>query len=267
MEEAKTLRAQRFSECVSDSVEPGVGVISYQLLSRSYPGFQKTEAYLAPWIERFGCKEVLELGAGANPALSSEYVRDAGINYTISDLSSKELAKAGDNFDQLVFDVEQPEVSQELTERFDCVFSKLMAEHISDAQTFHCNVRNLLRPGGLSIHFFPTLWALPFAANRFLPAFISRLLQQALVPRDHHQHDKFPARYDWSRGPTKSVVQRLEALGFEVLLYEGYFGHFYYSRKLPLLHFAEMIKSRFLLRRPVPQLCSYATVILRKKSA
>ncbi len=266
MEEAKTLYTQRLADCASDSGEPGDRVISYQLLSRSYPGFQSTEAYLAPWIERFRCKEILELGAGANPALSSKYVRDSGLKYAISDSSSKELAKADANFDQFVLDVEQAEVPQELAGRFDCVFSKLMAEHISDAQRFHQNVRNMLRPGGISIHFFPTLWALPFTVNRFLPAFISGFLQQALVPRNHHQHDKFPARYDWSRGPTKGMIERLEALGFQVLLYEGYFGHYYYYRKLPLLHRAEMVKSRFLLKRPVPQLCSYATVVLRKNS-
>jgi hypothetical protein len=82
-------------------------------------------------------------------------------------------------------------------------------------------------------------------------------------PRDRHRHEKFTAYYNWSRGPSKVMIERFQNLGFEVLHYTGYFGHPYY-RKLPLLAQLEAWKSRRLLQHPVPQLCAYATVVLRK---
>jgi hypothetical protein len=82
-------------------------------------------------------------------------------------------------------------------------------------------------------------------------------------PRDEHLHGKFSAYYSWSRGPSNSMIRRFEEIGFEIIDYRGYFGHYYYQ-KLPWLHRLEMFKSKLLLKYPVPQLCSYARVVLRK---
>lgn len=244
-------------------------MIAYEVLSPKWPGFGETEGYLGPWIERYHCKDILEIGAGANPALNRAYVKEAGLRYVISDINAGELSKAkpqyGAEFDPLVLDVEQTEYSQLLAGQFDCIFSKLTGEHIGDAQVFHQNVHTMLRPGGLAVHFFATLWALPFTVNHLLPNFLSGPLQQAVAPRDLHWESKFPARYSWSRGPTKTMVRRLENIGFEVMYYIGYFGHFYYEHKMPILHKMEMLKSEILVKNPVPQLCSYATIILRKQ--
>jgi hypothetical protein len=82
-------------------------------------------------------------------------------------------------------------------------------------------------------------------------------------PRDEHLHGKFSAYYSWSRGPSNSMIRRFEEIGFEIIDYRGYFGHYYYQ-KLPWLHRLEMFKSKLLLKYSVPQLCSYARVVLRK---
>ncbi len=244
-------------------------MIAYEVMSSKWPGWGETQNFLAPLIDHYHCKDILEMGAGANPVLDKTYVRGANLRYVISDINPGELAKAetkhGGGFDQLLMDVEDTEVAQRLAGQFDCIFSKLMGEHIADARVFHQNVHKMLRPGGLAVHFFATLWALPFAVNRLLPNFLSGPLQQAIAPRDLHWESKFPARYSWSRGPTKTMVKRLESIGFEVENYVGYFGHFYYQKRLPILHKLEMLKSEMLVKNPVPQLCSYATVILRKQ--
>jgi hypothetical protein len=59
------------------------------------------------------------------------------------------------------------------------------------------------------------------------------------------------------------MLERFQSLGFEILNFTGYFGHYYYFR-LPWIYRLERIKSRYLLKHPVPQLCCYATVVLRK---
>jgi hypothetical protein len=105
---------------------------------------------------------------------------------------------------------------------------------------------------------------LPFAANRLLPEPLADLALGIVSPRkDRYRHEKFPAYYSWSRGPSKAALQRFQSLGFEVLRYSGYFGHAYY-KSLPLLDRLERWKSEQLLRHPIPHLCSYATVLLRK---
>jgi hypothetical protein len=59
------------------------------------------------------------------------------------------------------------------------------------------------------------------------------------------------------------MIRRFETLGYEVIRYTGYFGHPYY-RRIPFLERLERGKIKILLQRPVAQLCSYATLVLRK---
>jgi hypothetical protein len=140
----------------------------------------------------------------------------------------------------------------------------MVGEHISDGEECHKNIYKMLRPGGISAHCFSTLWTLPFALNRLLPAWVTNPLLNIFGPRDEYRHAKFKAYYSWSRGLSKRMIQRFEGLGFEVLSYTGYFGHAYYRDRLPILEPMEILKSRLLLKYPVPQLCSYATLVLRK---
>jgi hypothetical protein len=58
------------------------------------------------------------------------------------------------------------------------------------------------------------------------------------------------------------MLQRFEDIGYDVIAYRGYFGHWYYSRVKPL-HRLEFWKTRALLALPNPLLCSYALVALR----
>ena len=238
-------------------------ILSYQPLSL-FPGWSGAAAFLEPLIEEFGCRRVLEAGAGANPTLSPAYVRDHGISCITSDIDAHELEKADSVFDRLVIDLSSS-IRPDLMGQFDCVFSRMVGEHVCDGRQFHQNMYDLLTPGGISVHCLSTLWCLPFAANMLLPEVLSRHLLSTFSPRqDGHKHGKFPARYSWGRGPTKKMISRFEDLGFEIVNYTGYFGHPYYVHRLPLLHRAEVLKARLLLRWPTPHLCSYATIVLRK---
>lgn len=208
-------------------------------------------------------KRILEIGSGANPTLAPDDVRANGLSYVTSDLSSEELEKADGAFERLVLDLSAENIDSALSGSFDFVFSRMVAEHVKDGHTYHSNIYKLLRPGGISAHCFSTLWTLPFAANRFAPESLTSLALDYFSPRDRHRHDKFPAYYSWGRGPSNAMIRRFQALGFEIVRYTGYFGHAYY-KGLPLLDRLEAWKSRQLLQHPIPQLCAYATVVVRK---
>lgn len=229
-----------------------------------FPGWGDAPGFFKSLISEYECRRILEVGSGANPTLPAEYVRSTGLNYVTNDLSAEELVKADSAFEQLVLDLSTENLAPELTGSFDCVLSRMVGEHVKDGARYYRNIFRLLRAGGITAHCFSTLWCLPFAANRFMPDFASELLLNFVAPRDRHQHGKFKAYYSWSRGPSKQMVSGFENLGFQVLNYTGYFGHPYYRSRMPWLDRLETLKTRALVNHPVPQLCSYATLVLRK---
>jgi SAM-dependent methyltransferase len=215
-------------------------------------GWQSKEAVARTLAMRH--ERVCEVGAGASPLLSARE------GYVLLDISATELAKAGDGYHSIVADLCSPEFSSD--GGFDFVFSLSTAEHIRDPERFHRNIRLMLRPGGIALHFFPTLHATPFVANRLLPDAVSRRLLLAIHPSriPEGKHAKFPAYYRWCLGPSSRQIRRLEQCGFSVECYSGYFGHGYY-RRLGLQPVVDLT-ARWLVQHPIPALTSYALVVL-----
>ncbi len=209
-----------------------------------------------------GARRVLELGGGANPALTLDEVREKRLDYTILDISQTELDKAPAGYRKLQADVASP--LGEVSSQYDFIFSKMLAEHVRDGRVFHQNVLKLLSPGGVAFHFFPTLYAPPYVVNRFLPERFAAWLLRHFSPRDSRQYAKFPAYYSWCRGPSASQLQRLEKLGYEVMRYTGFFGHGAYYAKIPLLRDWHRWCVALLLRHPSPYFTSFAYAVLRK---
>ncbi len=230
-----------------------------------FPGWTDAPEFLAALIEREGPETVLEIGSGANPTLPAERLRGRALRYTTNDVLASELAKAGPAYDTLLLDLATAPPELLPRDAFDLVFSRMVNEHVADGERYHRNIFDVLRPGGVAAHCFSTLYALPFVANRLLPERLASRLLDLFNPRDRDLQDKFPARYSWSRGPSRRMVARLSRLGYEVEEYHGYFGHPYYNRPpLRLLRRLEQAKTAWLCRHPVPALTSYAVVVLRK---
>jgi SAM-dependent methyltransferase len=228
------------------------------------PNWDNGQEWIQRIIDKYGCREILEIGSGSNPALSAKTVSDYGLRYTTNDISLEELAKADEVFTQWVGDFATECLPDDLRNRFDLILSRMVNEHIKDAKAYHVNVHRALKPGGIAAHFFPTLYCLPFLFNRLIPSWLSSPILSVLLPRDFDKHGKFRAYYGWSRGPSRSMFERFEALGFEVLEFDGYFGHGYYTQ-VPFLHRLEILKARLLARNPIPTLCSYSSLVLRKR--
>jgi 2-polyprenyl-3-methyl-5-hydroxy-6-metoxy-1,4-benzoquinol methylase len=211
---------------------------------------------------RPGVVRMCDIGAGAKPTLDVDEIAEFGLDCTLLDISADELAKAPDGYQTLVADVTAPnlEVGQ-----FDLVVSKMLAEHVADAECFHRNVFRMLAPGGTAVHFFPTLYYPWFVVNLLVPEALAQRALRLLHPNRTQagRYAKFPAYYRWCKGPTQQQLQRFTSIGFNIDEYWGGFGTNYLSR-VPPLEKAEMSLAQALVRRPVPQLTSFGMVVLSK---
>jgi 2-polyprenyl-3-methyl-5-hydroxy-6-metoxy-1,4-benzoquinol methylase len=229
-----------------------------------FPGWLEGPALLNSLIERFSPKVVLEIGSGANPTMSIADVARWNVQYITSDIDEAELKKADPVYQTRCVDFSEGELPEDLIGHCDLVFSRMVNEHVRDGKRYHTNIFRMLAPGGVAVHAFSTLYTLPFLANYLMPTGLSARLLQYFAPRDTHQYEKFPAHYSWSRGPTGLALARFRDIGYEIVSYDGYFGHGYYRRRSAFLHNLEMLKTRLLLRAKLPIFCAYAVVVLRK---
>jgi 2-polyprenyl-3-methyl-5-hydroxy-6-metoxy-1,4-benzoquinol methylase len=229
---------------------------------------KKYHQQLRDLVAREEIQKVCDIGGGANPLLSIDEVQKYGLDYTLLDISSEQLAKASDKYKKLQADITDPKLC--LNEEYDLVCSKFLGEHVSSGLIFHKNALNLLRDGGYAFHFFPTLYNLPFITNLILDEKISEPILLFFQPnrKKEGNHGKFKAYYDWCRGPTTENIERFTELGYSVEEYTGFFGHGFYKRKkaLVILALLEGVKSQLLLKYPIPLLTQFAHVLLKKHS-
>jgi SAM-dependent methyltransferase len=216
-------------------------------------------------LEQLGGGRVCELGGGAQPALSLEFLERNRLRCLVVDISEPELRKAPPQYETLVGDVSSTSFrTGEHDGSYDLVFSRVLAEHVRDARQFHRNVHALLRPGGIAMHFFPTLWWPPFLVNRVLPESIAEWILLRVAPYRERSGNtgKFPAYYHWCYGPTRTQVDRLASAGFAVERCVAYFGEESHlpGRVLGKLNHAW---TQRMLRRPNYHLTSYAGYTLR----
>ena len=232
---------------------------------QEFPGWTRSEAFIKGLVQEGGYKSILEIGAGANPTLGTDYLQSKpGMVYTTNDIDATELAKADPRYRTLLADFTKTKI--DLPEKYELIFSKMVNEHVRSGENYYRNIFNCLEPGGTTFHLFSTLYCLPFLINRLVPEFVSSRLLSIFNPRDEFQHAKFKAYYNWSRGPTKAMLNRFESLGFQVKKYNGYFGHPYYRKRVPALHKLEVLKAKILTHTPLPLFTSYAFVELKKPS-
>jgi SAM-dependent methyltransferase len=232
-------------------------MIRFGKTEEAYDGFV---GLLQRLIEENEFKRILDVGGGAQPMLPLEYVEEKNLTYTVLDVSGEELAQAPREYRKIVADIAGPK--GQIEEVYDFVFSRFVAEHVRDAERLHENVWDALRPGGMAVHLFPTVYALPFLVNMLLP----ERLAIWLLPKARREKGKFAAYYKWCTGPNRRAIERFRNLGYEVVEYAGFFGHGYYDR-VPMLRQWHGWLRGALLRRPVSMLTSFAWVILRKPAA
>jgi SAM-dependent methyltransferase len=158
-----------------------------------FPGWKKAPAFLEAIIASRNPEVVLEIGCGPNPTLPLFNSKE--IRYIISDLEEHELKKAPEGYERRVLDMEGERMPEDLLGSCDLVFSRMVNEHVKDGKKYHQNIFDVLKPGGIAVHCFSTLYALPFLVNRVSPNFVADKLLDVFSPRDREYHDRFPAYY------------------------------------------------------------------------
>lgn len=236
--------------------------INYGLSSDAWENVVST---IQDIITQNGFQRIIEIGGGANPTLSSDFIARHGIKYTLLDISQIELDKAPPGYSKVCVDICQENLA--FGEQYDFAFSRMLAEHVVSGERFHRNVRSLLRDGGMAFHFFPTLFAPPFVLNYLIPERLSEFILHLLQPgrEKEGQQGKFPARYSWCRGPIKSQIRKFQDAGYDVMIYRGFFGHEPYYRKIPILHRFHVAFAKWLSSHPIPLITSFAQVVLVKR--
>lgn len=219
------------------------------------------EEKVVGWIRRLGAIDVCDIGGGRNPLLSPEQVDELGLRYTVLDISQGELDLAPSRFATVCADIAGPDF--DIRESFDFMFSKFVAEHVRSGEMLHRNVFQALRPGGHALHYFPTLYSIPFVVNRVMPEALASRVLDVVFPRDRTREEKFPARYSWTRGPTTRQLNRLQSVGFEVVEYRAGFGHDYY-RRIPLMRDVAERWFRTAEHHAWYTFSNFAIVVLRK---
>jgi hypothetical protein len=204
-------------------------------------------------------RSVIEIGGGANPALSKEFVLKYGLEYHVQDIDHEELEKAsGDYFNKYNSPIAN------INYKYDLVITKMVLEHIEDPNAFHKDVQKLMKSNSIAIHFFATLYNIASIPNLILPEKIASQLQQKFNPRTLVQHDKFPAYYRKCFGPTIKNIHYFASLGFIIDTYIGFVGHNYFW-KYKWLYKLENKFSNFLLKLSNPCFCSNAILVLKVK--
>ena len=235
--------------------------ITYQLSANAWDGYPVEVRRL---MEHHHSIRLCDIGGGANPILPLDYIARYRLQYTLLDISRAELDKAPPGYRTVLADICDPAVTE--SGPYDFVFSCMVAEHIRDAKIFYANIFNMLAPGGIAFHYFPTLYALPFLANKIIPERLSAFLLNIFAQRDRRQRAKFPAYYNWTFGPTPAQINRLTSLGYNILEYRGLYGHIYYN-KIPLLRNLHRLYSNYLVKHPNSYLTSFAYLILQKPNS
>lgn len=232
-----------------------------------FPGWDLAPEYLAHVLATNDVNDVLEVGSGAEPTVAASDLPSLDLqSYVTNDIDAAELEKAPQGFDTLHADL-TASPNPLAPNSFDLIFSRMVNEHVKDGEQYHRNLYDALRPGGLAVHCYATLYALPMLVNKVTPHWLSERLVNFFHPRLKANQGVFPAHYSWSRGPTDKMVADLGSIGYDIERFTGYFGHYYYAAKLGPLHTAEMLKTQALVKRPNAHLCAYGVLELRKPAA
>lgn len=223
--------------------------------------FRDFQPTLNSLVAGFENARILELGGGRKPSFALADMPANVTSYTVNDIDPQELARAENGYDKACFDA-TGDVS-EFAGQYDLVFSRTLIEHVSDGIAMHRNILRLLKPGGVSFHLAPTLYASPFILNKYLPEALSTALLYRLFAKRRARRNKFPAHYSWCYGNREKMRAMLESLGFDGVQIRTFYGHGYFDR-IPGLREAGQLAAAWAAKRDLSTLGSYAHIIARK---
>ena len=182
-------------------------------------------------VASYGSADILELGAGRWASFTLKEMPSSVRSYTVNDIDDGELSLLPEGYDKACFDVSGDATN--FADTYDVVFSRFLAEHVPDGAAMHRNVFQVLRPGGVAFHLIPTLYAVPFLVNKYLPEALTGKVLKLFSPR-RAISPKFPAPYSACYANPDRMTGMLRDIGYREVEFRNFYGHFYYE-KIPVL--------------------------------
>ena len=232
-----------------------------------FPGWDKAGDFIKGVIKSNRFKIIGDIGGGRLPRVGLDFINQHGLTYNLFDIAANELAQAHDSYQKIEMDVACSDAtfnSLDVRKDFDLIFSHMLLEHLTDPLQAHRNIFRMLRPGGMSLHMFPSRNNFPLFVNGFIPEAISHKLLKVVQPhRDTMgQEGKFKAYYKLCGAPSEAHSRLYESIGFDVIKHTSYVGHDYYKR-LPPLAAAERSMRKLNIKAGLPLI--NATLLILKK--
>lgn len=207
-------------------------------------------------VAQYEMADILELGAGRWPSFALKEMPSSVRSYTVNDISEHELSLLPEGYDKACFNVSGD--ASAFRDTYDVVFSRFLAEHVPDGKAMHRNVYGVLREGGIAFHLIPTLYAVPFVINKFMPERLTSALLAKLSPT-RTISPKFPAYYSACYGNPERMKRMLGDIGYRKVEVRNFYGHFYYE-KIPVLKQVHERFSAIAARNDWTLLSSYAYI-------
>lgn len=191
---------------------------------------------------------IVDLGAGRRCLFAPLLEPDSGSRIIGVDISPEAMASNDDLDEKVVADAAEGLPLRDA--EADLVVSMSALEHLREVQPLAREIYRVLKPGGHTIHVFPSRNA-PFSLlNRFLPHSITRKLLGALIPGSEGIQG-FPAYYDHC-SPLE-MERLLTRSGFKVIRTEwSSYQSDYYGFFIPLYLLSlgyDLIVQRLNIRR------------------
>jgi SAM-dependent methyltransferase len=228
--------------------------------------WENYESTITGLARRFGLTQACEIGGGRDPLFSAAEAHQHGLTLTVNDIDDHELSLCPRDLKTARFDIAgsllEPDAKPAC---FDLMFSRMVFEHVADVERAWSNMHRLLKPGGVGLAFFPTLWAPVFAINHVIPERWSQKIVNALYPRRREgQNDpKFPALYSHCFGSEDHQRKMLARAGFSDVHVQPFWGHGYFER-MPVLRQADHMFNHAAAKLNLRLVTTYAFVMARK---
>lgn len=206
---------------------------------------------------RGGERIVLDIGGGKKCHFVAH--KKSGIKIVAVDISAEQLKQNRDADEKVVADVTSslPFESGEV----DVIASRFVLEHLKDLDGFVRESVRILKPGGFSIHLFPSKFA-PYALlNQALPENVAQAILYYVRPGTRGGCG-FPAYYHKCY---HSAVERLfRENGLEVVETHHFYHQSQYFRFFLPLFLASALYDMVLLAVGAKNLCPYTLMVTRK---
>lgn len=258
------------NQTLSNDVDLSSGHTLADVISGLAPGWDAHWCWdnYKPLVKRLArildLTRLCEIGGGRSPLFTKEEMREIGGKLSVNDISQSELDRGPGGYRTLCLDI-AGDLGTAPPEQFDLMFSQMVFEHLRDTKRAWRNIHTLLRPGGVALAFFPTLYAWPFVINRAVPDDVTGPILRALFPNrnDGGKQPKFPAYYDHCFGDGRKLQPLLEDIGFREHHVLPFWGHDY-LRRIPVARHIDNAFNRMAARMNWTQFTSYAYVLVRK---